>query len=110
MRKAFTLLEMLLVLAIIVILFAMAAAVYFTAAQQSRGMRTRAIVAKIDSVIGEKWESYRTRQVPIRIQPGTQPTVAAQIRLDVTPPGAHTGCGTSLPNEGRPSARMETSR
>lgn len=80
-RNAFTLIEMTIVIAIIAILAGMALSVYNTAAQQSKGMRTRAIIAKIDQLIGEKYESYRTRQVPIRIPPGTQPNVAAQIRL-----------------------------
>jgi prepilin-type N-terminal cleavage/methylation domain-containing protein len=82
MRKAFTLIEMTIVIAIIAILSAMALSVYNTAAQQAKGMRTRAIIAKVDQLIGEKYEGYRTRQVPIRIAPGTQPNVAAQIRLD----------------------------
>jgi len=82
MRKAFTLIEMTIVIAIIAILAGMALSVYNTAAQQSKGMRTRAIIAKIDQLIGEKYEWYRTRQVPIRIPPMTRPDDAARIRLD----------------------------
>lgn len=79
--RGFTLIEMTIVIAIIAILAAMAMSVYATAAQQARGMRTRAIIAKIDQLINEKYESYRTRQVPIRIPPGMRPYDAAQIRL-----------------------------
>lgn len=82
MRRAFTIVEMTIVMALIAILSIMALSVYATAASQAKEMRTRAIVAKIDSIIGEKWEAYRTRQVPIRILPGTNPTLAAQIRVD----------------------------
>ncbi len=81
-QKGFTLIEMTIVMAIIAILSIMALSVYATAASQAKGMRTRAIVAKIDSIIGEKWEAYRTRQVPIRLAPGTNPNLAAQIRVD----------------------------
>lgn len=66
-RSAFTLIEMTIVMAIIAILAAMAMSVYATAASQAKEMRTRSIIAKIDQLIGEKYESYRTRQVPIKI-------------------------------------------
>lgn len=82
MRRAFTLIEMTIVIAIIAILAGMALSVYSTALAQSKGMRTRAIIAKIDQLIGEKYEGYRTRQVPIRVAPGTAANVAAQIRVD----------------------------
>lgn len=73
---------MTIVIAIIAILAAMAIPTYATAAAQAKAMRTRAIIAKIDQLIGEKYEGYRTRQVPIRISPMTLPNAAAQIRLD----------------------------
>ena len=80
--RGFTLIEMTIVIAIIAILAMMAMSVYATAAQQARGMRTRAIIAKIDQLISEKYESYRTRQVPIRIPPLTPPNQAAAFRLN----------------------------
>jgi prepilin-type N-terminal cleavage/methylation domain-containing protein len=82
LRPAFTLIEMTMVIAIIGILAAMAMSVYATALSQSKVHRTRAVIAKIDQLITEKYESYRTRQVPIRILPGTQPIPAAQFRLN----------------------------
>jgi prepilin-type N-terminal cleavage/methylation domain-containing protein len=69
-RNAFTLVEMLIVVAVIAILAALALAVYFSAAQQAKVHRTRAIVAKLDGIISEKWEAYRTRAVPLRVPPG----------------------------------------
>lgn len=80
-RPAFTLIEMTIVLAIIGILAAMAMSVYATALSQSKTHRTRAIIAKIDQLIGEKYESYRTRPVPIRILPGLPPSQTAWVRL-----------------------------
>lgn len=82
MKRGFTLIEMTIVVAIIAILAAMALSVYNTALSQSKEMRTRAIIAKIDQLIGEKYDGYRTRQVPIRILPGTTTNLAAKIRVD----------------------------
>src|SRR5688572_7747260 len=81
-RPSFTLIEMTIVIAIIGILAAMAMSVYATALSQSKLHRTRAIISKIDTIIGEKWEAYRTRQVPIRVLPGTTPYDAAVFRLN----------------------------
>src|SRR5438309_11019429 len=69
-RPSFTLIEMTIVLLIIGVLAALALSAMAAAYEQSRVQRTRAIIAKIDQLIMEKWESYRTRQVPIRIPPG----------------------------------------
>ena len=80
-RSAFTLVEMTIVLAIIAILVAMALPVFTTAYNQSKTHRTRAIIAKIDSITWAKWDAYNTRPLPIRILPGTSPQNAANIRL-----------------------------
>ena len=83
-RPAFTLVEMTIVIMIIAILAAMAVPIFATAAQQARAHRTRAVIAKIDQFIGEKYESYRTRQVPIRINPSLNlnPRRIALFRLN----------------------------
>ena len=73
MRRAFTLTEMLIVVAVIAILAALALVVYYAAAQQTKVHRTRAIVAKLDAIIGEKWEAYRTRQLPLKLPPDPGP-------------------------------------
>ena len=80
-RAAFTLTELLIVISIIAILAGLALSALATATEQARAQRTRAIVNKLDQLISEKWESYRTRAVPIRIPAGTNPTTAAQRRL-----------------------------
>lgn len=81
-RFAFTLIEMTIVIMVITILAALALPVVNSAYQQSRAHRTRAIIAKIDQIIGEKYESYRTRQVPIRVSPGMTPQNAAILRVN----------------------------
>jgi prepilin-type N-terminal cleavage/methylation domain-containing protein len=83
-RSAFTLIEMTIVIMVIAILAALALPVFNAAAQQSKVHRTRAVIAKIDQLIGEKYESYRTRQVPIRINPSLnwQPPQIAAFRLN----------------------------
>jgi prepilin-type N-terminal cleavage/methylation domain-containing protein len=80
-RDAFTLAEITIVIAVIAILAALALPVFTAAAQQAKVHRTRAIVAKLDMIIGEKWEAYRTRQVPIKVANGTSPVNAAWLRV-----------------------------
>lgn len=80
-RAAFTLVEMIIVVMVIAILAALALPVFNAAAQQAKVHRTRAIVAKLDQLIGEKYESYRTRAVPVRVAPGVSPRNAAGFRL-----------------------------
>lgn len=66
---------------ILVILATLAFGAVASAFNEARIDRTRAIVGKIDQLIMEKYESYRTRAVPIRIPPGVQPRQAALARL-----------------------------
>lgn len=79
----FTLVELLIVIAIVGIIAALSMAALMGAAEDGRRTRARAQVAKIDQLISEKWNSYRFRQLPVRIPAGTQPNVAAKARLDV---------------------------
>lgn len=81
MRKAVTLIEVLFVLAILIVLAAVGMGFYAGAVAQARVHRTRAIVTKLDSFVMEKWESYRTRAVPIKIPAGTSPIQAGRTRL-----------------------------
>jgi prepilin-type N-terminal cleavage/methylation domain-containing protein len=83
-HSAFTLIEMTIVIMIIVILAALALPVFAAAAQQAKVHRTRAIIAKLDQIIGEKWEAYRTRQVPVKINASLNysPQQMALLRLN----------------------------
>jgi prepilin-type N-terminal cleavage/methylation domain-containing protein len=82
MRRGFTLVEMLMVIAIIGILAAMAIAALAGAAEQGRRQRAETQIARIEQLLSEKWNGYRFRQLPIRIQSGTDPRIAARQRLD----------------------------
>jgi type II secretory pathway pseudopilin PulG len=72
-RWAFTLTELLFVILILAILGGLAASGLAAAFHQARIERTRAIVARLDQLIMEKYNSYRTRPVPIKINPATRP-------------------------------------
>jgi prepilin-type N-terminal cleavage/methylation domain-containing protein len=81
-RSAFTLMELLIVIVLIGMLVGLALSALSGAAEQARAQRTRSIIAKLDALISEKWEGYRTRSVPIRIVAGTNPRTAALYRLN----------------------------
>ncbi len=61
--------ELLIVIMILAIIAGMTMMALAGAAEQAREQRTRAIINKIDQLIREKYESYRTRAVPVRIPP-----------------------------------------
>lgn len=64
-RPAFTLVEMLMVMAILAILAGMVLGA-LNAAQHSVNLtRTRSLVARIGQAVMSKWDGYRTRRVPI---------------------------------------------
>jgi prepilin-type N-terminal cleavage/methylation domain-containing protein len=80
-RRAFTLTELLFVMMILAILAALSLSALSGATQQARIERTRAIINRLDKLIIEKYNSYRTRAVPIRVAPGTDPRTASAYRL-----------------------------
>jgi prepilin-type N-terminal cleavage/methylation domain-containing protein len=83
MRRAFTLVEMLMVVSIISILAAMSIAALVSASEQGKRQRAEVQVARIDQLIAEKWNGYRFRQLPVRIPANIPPAHAARFRLDV---------------------------
>lgn len=80
-KRAFTLPELLIVITIIAILSALGFSAFAGATQMAREQRTNSQIAKIDQLIMERYEGYRTRAVPVKILPGTKPLYAAQSRL-----------------------------
>ncbi|MDR1053189.1 MAG: prepilin-type N-terminal cleavage/methylation domain-containing protein [Planctomycetaceae bacterium] len=60
-RKAFTLIELMVVVVIIVMLAALASTAYFGAMQSAREVRTIGIIAKLDAAISDIYETYEFR-------------------------------------------------
>ncbi len=81
-RSAFTLVELLVTITIIGILAGMVMAALQKTRQSAREYATKATIAKLNSIIMERYESYMNRRVPIQIPTGTQPKAAAQMRLN----------------------------
>jgi prepilin-type N-terminal cleavage/methylation domain-containing protein len=81
-RRGFTLMELLIVIMILAIIAGMSMMALAGAAEQAREQRTRAIITKIDSLIIERWNSYRFRAVPIRVAVNSNPRFAATARLN----------------------------
>ncbi|MDX1946997.1 MAG: prepilin-type N-terminal cleavage/methylation domain-containing protein [Pirellulaceae bacterium] len=90
-NRGFTLMELLIVVAILSILAMLALAAQARAVEQAKADRTRAIISRLDQLIMEKWEGYRVRALPIAINPNSlrNPTTgridslaAARIRLN----------------------------
>lgn len=63
--RGFTLVEVLIVIAIIGIVTGLFLSGMSHAAGSAREARTKAMIARLDAVIQTRWESYRTRRVPI---------------------------------------------
>lgn len=80
--RGFTLMELLIVIMILTLLAGLSLSALAGATEVAREQRTRAIIAKIDQLIMERYEGYRTRAVPVRVPAGSNPRVAAQFRLN----------------------------
>jgi prepilin-type N-terminal cleavage/methylation domain-containing protein len=81
-RRAFTLAELMIVIAIIAIMAGLALSAMSGATNLAREHRTQAQIRKIDLLLTERWEGYRTRSLALRIPPGIDPRTAALIRLN----------------------------
>lgn len=81
-RRSFTLVELLITIAIIAILAGSILFVMTGAQEQARQARARSQVTRIGEMLMRRWEEYRTRPVPVRIPPGAGGIQAARIRLN----------------------------
>ncbi len=63
--RAFTLVEMLVVIAIIAMLAGMSMAALYRAQESARGSHTRSLITKLNHSLASRWEGYRTRRLPI---------------------------------------------
>lgn len=79
--RGFTLAELLIVIAIIGLLSSMALVTLYGVQQDTRERSTRATVTRINEIVMARFESYRTRPVPVRIPPRTPPQTAGELRL-----------------------------
>lgn len=77
----FTVIELMIVVAIMALLAAVGLSAFNAAVAQSKISRTKVIIAKLDQLIMERYESYRTRPVPIRVGANVTPLNAAGFRL-----------------------------
>ena len=78
---AFTLIELLVVIMIMGILASIATVAVMDAQQEARRARTRVQIQKIHELLMLRWESYRTRPVPVRTS-RVAPELAARVRLN----------------------------
>lgn len=79
-RGGFTLVELLVTITIIMILMGIAWGAIGRVREQGRVAKTKATIAKINQVIMDRYDSYRTRRVPIDSR-GLLPRDAATFRL-----------------------------
>lgn len=78
--RGFTLVELLVTIALVGILSAMVFGALSMARESGREMATKATIAKLNNIIMRRYESYMTRRVPISTA-GLTPHDAAQDRL-----------------------------
>jgi prepilin-type N-terminal cleavage/methylation domain-containing protein len=81
-RPAFTLIELLIVVTIIAVLAAALMFALFQTQEKAKADKTKALIARLDTIVRAKWESYQTRRVPIRARPRNV-TEAAQMKHKV---------------------------
>jgi prepilin-type N-terminal cleavage/methylation domain-containing protein len=64
-NSAFTLVELLIVISIIAILSAMLLGVAATSAEQARGSRSKSMIAKINGLVMQQYDTYKDRRAPV---------------------------------------------
>ncbi|REK08455.1 MAG: prepilin-type N-terminal cleavage/methylation domain-containing protein [Planctomycetota bacterium] len=78
----FTLVELLITISIIAIMASMVLFAVYAAQEAARERKTRALITKLNGIIMERWDEYRTRRVPIAITAGATPLDASRYRLE----------------------------
>ncbi len=80
-RAAFTLVELMVVLVIISILASVIMFAMFGAQEAAREAKTKNMISKLNTAIMQRYESYITRRVPLRMASNEQPMNFARRRL-----------------------------
>ncbi len=80
-RRGFTLVELLVVMTILAILSSIVLFALVGVQESARDMKTRATIAKLNAIVMQKYESYKTRRVPVDTSTLASMQSAAQKRL-----------------------------
>ena len=80
-RRAFTLVELLVVISIIGILASMTLFTLYGVREDTKERRAHAEVSKINELMMQHWEAYRTRAVAVSVPYGVDPSASSQRRL-----------------------------
>ena len=84
-RRGFTLVELIMTMAIMAILSAMIAVALAGAEESAKVSHTRALIARLHTLLMDRYESYRWRRLPISSTSettGNSPSVAAKARCN----------------------------
>jgi prepilin-type N-terminal cleavage/methylation domain-containing protein len=79
--RGFTLVELLITISIIGMMASMILFAAYSAQETAKVAKTKALIAKLDSIVKSRWDAYRTRRVPVTFTSATAPPVASAIRL-----------------------------
>jgi len=91
-RSGFTLVELLITVSVIAIMATMVLFALFAAQETAKAQKTKSLIAKLDSIIKAKYETYKTRRVPILIPPPPPTTDPFYVRYTATVARARLDC------------------
>lgn len=92
-RRGFTLVELIVVMAIVALLFGLTTVAISSAIESAKASKTRALITKLDGLVMPQWESYYHRRLPFTLPTAVRspangqpislpPEAVAQVRCD----------------------------